>query len=69
MITRTIDSNGVNTFTAYTSSDGVSWTMMAGSQIVITPAFSWGAMNEGLAVTSHQWNALSTVTMDSVTAQ
>jgi outer membrane protein assembly factor BamB len=66
MITRTIDSNGVNTFTAYTSSDGSSWTMLSGSQIVITPAFSWGAMYEGLAVTSHQWNATSTVTMDSV---
>ena len=67
-ITRTIDANGVTTLTAFTSPDGSTWTALAGSQITWTPAAPTGAMIEGLAVTSHQWNALSTVTMDSVAA-
>jgi len=66
-ITRTVDSNNVSTFSAFTSTDGINWTPMAGS--VVTSTTVTGAMYEGLAVTSHQWNALSTVTMDSVTAQ
>jgi hypothetical protein len=53
-----------NTFTAYTSADGVTWTLIAGS----TATVSLGpALLAGLAVTSHTSGALCTVTMDGVT--
>jgi hypothetical protein len=53
-----------NTFTAYTSADGVTWTLIAGS----TTTVSLGpALLAGLAVTSHSSGALCTVTMDGVT--
>ena len=53
-----------NTFTAYTSADGVTWTLIAGS----TTTMSLGpALLAGLAVTSHSSGALCTVTMDGVT--
>jgi hypothetical protein len=53
-----------NTFTAYTSADGVTWTLIAGS----TATVSLGpAPLAGLAVTSHSSGALCTVTMNDVT--
>ncbi|HZU75259.1 MAG TPA: hypothetical protein VFA70_00740, partial [Dehalococcoidia bacterium] len=53
-----------STFTASTSSDGVSWTLVPGSTVTLSVS---GAMLEGLAVTSHNTAALCTVTMDTVT--
>jgi hypothetical protein len=51
------------TFTAYTSADGVTWTLIPGS----TFTMSLGpTVLEGLAVTSHNSGTLGTVTMDSV---
>jgi outer membrane lipoprotein-sorting protein len=50
-----------NTFTAYTSSDGITWTLIAGSTATITLA---PTLLEGLAATSHNTGALSTVTMN-----
>ena len=50
-----------NTYTAYTSSDGVSWTPIAGSSVTMTmtsPALA------GLAVTSHNSGTLTTVVAD-----
>ena len=52
-----------NTFTAYTSADGVNWALIAGSTFTMNLP---STMLEGLAVTSHNTGALSTVTMDSV---
>ena len=52
-----------DTFTAFTSPDGVTWTLMPGSSVTFVVN---ATMLEGLAVTSHQWNALSTVAMDNV---
>jgi hypothetical protein len=51
------------TFTAYTSTDGSTWTLLAGSTVTIAIS---GPMLEGLAVTSHNTTALCTVTMDLV---
>ena len=52
-----------NTFTAYTSSDGVTWTLVPGSsQTIAMPT----AVLAGMAVTSHNTGALSTATFDSV---
>jgi hypothetical protein len=53
-----------NTFTAYTSADGVTWTLIAGSAATVSLGPSLLA---GLAVTSHSSGALCTVTMDGVT--
>jgi hypothetical protein len=50
-----------NTFTAYTSPDGVSWALIAGSTFTMNLP---SAMLEGLAVTSHNTGALGTVTME-----
>jgi len=52
-----------STFTAYTSPDGVAWTLIPGSTVTLNLGASVLA---GLAVTSHNTGALSTVTMDSV---
>ena len=51
------------TFTAYTSADGVTWTLIPGSTASLTLGSSLLA---GLAVTSHNSGALGTVTMDGV---
>jgi hypothetical protein len=51
------------TFTAYTSSDGVTWNVVAGSSVTITMN---GAILAGLAATSHNTGNLSTVVFDSV---
>ncbi|MBV9173686.1 MAG: PQQ-binding-like beta-propeller repeat protein, partial [Chloroflexi bacterium] len=52
-----------STFTAYTSSDGATWTPIAGSSVSISMS---GAVLAGLAVTSHNPVDLSTVTFDTV---
>ncbi|GHO87884.1 hypothetical protein [Dictyobacter formicarum] len=51
------------TYTAYTSSDGNSWTAISGSSITLNMS---GSILAGLAVTSHNSNALSTATFDTV---
>ena len=51
------------TFTASTSTDGVTWTPVAGSGVTLGVS---GSMLGGLAVTSHNTSAASTVTFDSV---
>jgi hypothetical protein len=52
-----------NTFTAYTSSDGVTWTLVPGSsQTIAMPS----SILAGMAVTSHNTGALSTATFDTV---
>lgn len=53
------------TFTASTSPDGVTWTVIAGSTYTMTLG---PTMLAGLAVNSHNAGALSTVTMDTVKA-
>ena len=53
-----------NTFTAYTSPDGVTWTLIPGSSVTINLG---SALLAGLAVTSHNNGTLGTVTMDGVT--
>ena len=52
-----------STFTAYTSNDGATWTAIPGSTVTLSMS---GALLQGLAVTSHNSAALSTVTADSV---
>ncbi|HEX9068930.1 MAG TPA: hypothetical protein VF807_09180, partial [Ktedonobacterales bacterium] len=52
------------TFSAYTSTDGVTWTLVPGSTVTITGLT--GSLLAGLAVTSHNGTALSTVVMDTV---
>jgi hypothetical protein len=49
--------------TAYTSSDGVNWTPIAGSSQVLAVS---GTVLAGMAVTSHSTSALSTATFGSV---
>ncbi len=51
------------TYTTYTSSDGVTWTQVAGSTVTLNMS---GSVLAGLAVTSHNAGALSTVTFDTV---
>lgn len=51
------------TFTAYTSSDGVNWTAVAGSSVTINMT---GSVLAGLAATSHNANALGTIVYDTV---
>ncbi|HET8907219.1 MAG TPA: PQQ-binding-like beta-propeller repeat protein, partial [Ktedonobacterales bacterium] len=53
------------TFTAYTSSDGITWNAVPGSTVTI--ASLTGPLFAGMAVTSHNANALSTASFDSVT--
>ena len=52
-----------STFTAYTSADGVSWTLIPGSSVSLSLGTSVLA---GLAVTSHKSGALGTVMMNGV---
>jgi hypothetical protein len=52
------------TFTAYTSADGVTWTLIPGSTATLTLSSSLLA---GLAVTSHHSGTLGQVTADGVT--
>jgi outer membrane protein assembly factor BamB len=52
-----------NTFTAYTSSDGNTWTQVAGSNITINMT---GTLLAGLAATSHNSNTLGTIVFNSV---
>jgi hypothetical protein len=54
------------TFSAYTSPDGVTWTLMPKSTVTIGAMA--GSLLEGLAVTSHNSTTLCTVTMDTVQA-
>ena len=52
-----------STYTAYTSSDGTTWTPVAGSSVTLSmsaPALA------GMAVTSHNASALGTVIFDTV---
>lgn len=51
------------TFTAYTSSDGSTWTPIAGSSVTLSPTGTWLA---GMAVTSHTVSKVSTATFDTV---
>src|SRR5207244_5495663 len=53
------------TYSAYTSSDGIAWTLVAGSSITLNLS---GPVLAGLAVTSHNTGTLSTVTFDTVSA-
>ena len=52
-----------NTFTAYTSPDGTTWTLVAGSSITLGVG---GTFLAGLAVTAHQDAALGAATFDNV---
>jgi hypothetical protein len=52
-------------FAAYTSSDGVTWSVVSGSTVTI--ASLTGTLLAGMAVTSHNANVLSTASFDSVT--
>jgi hypothetical protein len=52
-----------NTFTAYTSADGMTWTLIPGSSVTVNLG---SALLAGLAVTSHNSGVLGTVTMDGV---
>jgi outer membrane protein assembly factor BamB len=52
-----------NTFTAYTSPDGSTWTVVAGSSVTINMPTNALA---GMAVTSHNSSELGTVTFDKV---
>lgn len=52
-----------STYTAYTSADGVSWTLIPGSSVTVSLG---SGLLAGLAVTSHHSGALCTVTMDGV---
>ncbi len=50
-----------NTFTAYTSGDGITWTLVPGSsQTIALPA----GVIAGMAVTSHNTGALGSATFD-----
>jgi outer membrane protein assembly factor BamB len=53
-----------STYTAYTSADGTTWTAIPGSSVSLTMT---GTLLAGLAVTSHNGGAMSTVTFDTVT--
>ena len=52
-----------STFTASTSSDGLTWTPVAGSSVTMSVS---GAMQAGLAITSHNTQAAGTVTFSGV---
>jgi regulation of enolase protein 1 (concanavalin A-like superfamily) len=51
-------------YSAYTSSDGVGWTLVPGSTVNLGLT---GTVLAGLAVTSHNWGVSSTATFDAVT--
>jgi hypothetical protein len=51
-------------YTAWTSSDGTTWTAIPGSPTTLTNLS--GSLLRGLAVTSHNTGAISTVAMNSV---
>jgi hypothetical protein len=53
-----------STFSAYTSSDGVNWTLVSGSTVTMNVS---GGMLAGLAVTSHNTSFVGMVVFDSVT--
>ena len=50
-----------NTFTAYTSSDGSTWTLIAGSSVTLSLT---GTLLAGMAVTSHTLTKVNTATFD-----
>ena len=50
-------------FSAYSSTDGVTWTLITGSTVTFTTTYPLLA---GLAVTSHNGGALSTATFNTV---
>jgi outer membrane protein assembly factor BamB len=52
-----------STYTTYTSTNGTTWTLVAGSSITMNMN---GSVLAGLAVTSHNGGALSAVTFDTV---
>jgi len=52
-----------STYTAYTSSDGVTWTPVAGSSVTLSMS---GPVLAGMAVTSHNGSVLGTVIFDTV---
>jgi hypothetical protein len=52
-----------STYSAYTSSDGVTWTFLAGSSVTMTMS---GSVLAGLAVTAHTTSSLMSVTFDTV---
>jgi outer membrane protein assembly factor BamB len=52
-----------NTFTAYTSTNGFTWTLLAGSSVTLNLP---NTLLAGMAVTSHNGQALCTVTFDAV---
>src|SRR2546421_650587 len=54
-----------NTYTAYTSTNGTTWTVVSGSSITLNTS---GSVLAGLALTSHDASALSTVTFDTGSA-
>ncbi len=51
------------TYTAYTSTDGITWTPIAGSSVSLSPSGTWLA---GMAVTSHTTAKINTATFDTV---
>ena len=51
-------------FTAYSSNDGASWNLIAGSTVTINMT---GTLLAGMAVTSHNTLAISTASFDNVT--
>jgi hypothetical protein len=53
------------TYTAYTSSDGVTWTSIPGSSVTLGPPGTWLA---GMAVTSHTVSKVGTATFGAVIA-
>jgi hypothetical protein len=52
------------TFSAYTSADGVTWTLVPGSSVTLSGL--GGTVLAGLAVAAHNTSALCTVTFDTV---
>jgi outer membrane protein assembly factor BamB len=52
-----------STFSAYTSSDGVNWTLVAGSSVTLSMS---GSLLAGMAATSHNANVLGTVIFNTV---
>jgi hypothetical protein len=52
-----------STYTAYTSSDGITWTPVAGSSVTLSMS---GPVLAGMAVTSHNSSVLGTVIFDTV---
>jgi hypothetical protein len=53
-----------STYTAYTSSDGATWTLVAGSSVTVNMT---GSVLAGIAATSHNSNILATDVFNSVT--